>query len=117
MGKFSFLKTDRILKRSDFIRLSKSNTKVHTDCFIVAVLKGDCDNVRIGITVTKRVGNAVQRNRIKRLVREYFRLNKQNIMRDLDINIIVKKKVALLSSKQVFKSLGIVFERINGKRL
>jgi len=111
LSKFSFPKTSRILNRADFIRLAKSGNKIHSDCFIAAVSKSEYGHVRIGITVTKKVGNAVVRNRIKRFVREYFRLNRQKITGSWDINIIAKKKVANLTSLQTFKALQTIFEK------
>ena len=45
-----------------------------TPLFLVFILaRSDAQGARLGITVTRKVGNAVRRNRIKRLVREWFR--------------------------------------------
>ncbi|RLF56440.1 MAG: ribonuclease P protein component [Thermoplasmata archaeon] len=46
---------------------------------------------RLGITATKRTGCAAKRNRIKRLVREYFRLNKARFPQGYDVVIAAKK--------------------------
>ncbi len=109
----SFSKKDRILKRSEFIRLSKWGKKIHTDDFIILVCKSRYDRTRLGVTVTKKVGNAVKRNRIKRHCREYFRLNKHNITGNWDINIIAKKHAANLPAIQIRRSLEKAFERIS----
>lgn len=47
--------------------------------------RGDDGPPRIGITVTRKVGNAVQRNRVKRVVREVFRRNRERFPRGCDI--------------------------------
>ena len=73
MSNFCFPKKVRLLKRAQFLALSKQGEKVHTDSFLAIVLKGTAQNNRIGITISKKVGNAVERNRIKRIIREYFR--------------------------------------------
>ena len=115
--RFLFTKADRILKRSEFLRLSRSDKAFHSRYFIVSICGGRLDRTRLGITVTKKVGNAVVRNRIKRLCREFFRLNKHTMTGCWDINIIAKKQAAGLSTKDVFLSLKHVFGRIpNGSR-
>ena len=60
---------------------------------------------RIGITVTKKLGNAVKRNKIKRLIREHFRINRGQIAEFMDIHIIAKKKAGEISADMVFNSL------------
>jgi ribonuclease P protein component len=68
-----FPKDARIRKRRDFLSVQSSGRKFHTRCFLAIVLPTSGDHGRVGITVSKKVGNAVKRNRIKRLVREYAR--------------------------------------------
>ena len=107
----TFTKEDRLLKRPEFVRISGSGTRIHNRHFLVVFLPGSAARSRIGITVTKRVGNAVVRNRLKRLVREYFRTNRSSIPGNLDINLIVKREAAGLPSAQVFASLAGIFAK------
>jgi ribonuclease P protein component len=62
--------------------------------------------------VSKKVGNAVVRNRIKRLSRESFRKNRAIFTGSLDISLIAKKSVADSSTEQIFASLQDLFKRI-----
>jgi ribonuclease P protein component len=114
---FLFIKADRILKHSEFVRLSKLGKKIHDRYFIAVFSRGRFERTRLGITVTKKIGDARTRNRIKRLVREYFRLNKQNIAGSWDINIIAKKEAANLSSDQAFSSMQSIFDQISRRYL
>jgi ribonuclease P protein component len=111
--RFSFTKADRILKRSEFIALSKFGRKVQNIDFIVYFLPGQHDQSRLGITITKKVGQAVERNRIKRLVREFFRLNRHSLSGRWDINVIAKRQSAAISSEKAFRSLQNLFDRIS----
>jgi ribonuclease P protein component len=64
----------RKLRRADFERATGAGRRLATRHFLVFVReRGDGGSTRLGITVTRKVGNAVRRNRIKRLVREWFR--------------------------------------------
>ena len=112
MKNFCFPKKVRLLKRGQFLKLSKQGKSVYTDCFIAIVLKGTAQNNRIGITISKKVGNAVERNRIKRVIREYFRHNKEKISEPIDINIIARKGLTTLSNKGILVKLDKLFSKI-----
>lgn len=114
---FCLPKEARLLKRGQFLTLSKQGKKVYTDCFIAIVLKGTVQTNRIGITISKKVGNAVARNRIKRIIREYFRHNKHNISGPEDINIIARKGLTTLSNRQIIEKLDKLFSKIALQKL
>jgi ribonuclease P protein component len=62
---------------------------------------------RLGVTVSGKVGSAVRRNRIKRLVREYFRLNRERIPDGRDFIVVAKRglKAERLNLAQVENDL------------
>ena len=110
--RFFFAKADRILKRPDFLRLSKYGKKISNKHFVATYCPGQFENTRLGITVSKKVGNAAARNRIKRFSREYFRLKRHLLAGCLDINITARRAAAGLTSEQTFLSLKDIFDRI-----
>lgn len=112
MGSYSFPKNERLLKRGSFLKLSRFGRKIHTRYFIAAMLDAETDRTRIGITVSKKVGNAVERTRIKRIIREYYRKNRDAISGNRDINIIARKYVASRSNGEVRDELGKLFKKI-----
>jgi len=72
---------------------------------------GQSGRPRIGITVSRKVGNAVVRNRIKRRVREYYRLHSIAVMNDWDFHVIAKKPAATLSFQQTVTMLDGLFDK------
>lgn len=108
MGSFSFPKTQRILKRKGFVNLNRSGKRVQTDHFFITVGRSGLGVTRLGIAASKRTGNAVQRNRIKRLVREFFRLNKDRLPEGVDIVIAAKKGAADLNLWKTREELGAI---------
>jgi ribonuclease P protein component len=76
-------------------------------------LKNGLGNVRLGITVSKKVGCAVIRNRIKRLVREYFRLHRAELNTAYDLNFIAKPRAANVSSQEINQTLKDLLSEIS----
>jgi ribonuclease P protein component len=68
-------KSMRLRRRHDFLTVQRSGTRIHGRAFLALVSPNAGGDGRVGVTVTRRVGNAVTRNRIKRLVREWLRQN------------------------------------------
>jgi len=70
----NFPKSKKILKSCDFIAVYRKGKRLQGDYFYIAFVSGS--RKTLGITVSSKIGPAVQRNRIKRVIRELFRLNK-----------------------------------------
>jgi ribonuclease P protein component len=112
----TFTKDDRLLKRSDFLRLYKSGKRVQNRYFIVYLGKNDLKRCRLGLTVTRKVGNAVARNRIKRLAREYFRQNRHIFKDHWDISLIAKRESIEVTNQALLSALENIFVRIASYR-
>lgn len=107
-----FTKCDRLLHRNQFVDLTKRGKKLQNKYFIAFVSKNARTHCRLGITVTRKVGNAATRNRIKRMAREYFRLHRQILKHNWDINLIAKTEASDISNKIIVISLENLFARI-----
>ena len=113
---YSFPKTERLLNRQDFVNLNRSGKRYHTNHFTVIYRKNGLGNTRFGVTVTKRTGNAVKRNRLKRLIREFYRLNKSYFPEGYDIVVAAKKNAGYLDLWKTEKELAeVIFDnKISG---
>jgi ribonuclease P protein component len=81
---------DRLRKRFEFRRLRDEGRRVHTRSFVLSIARGPEAQARLGLTVSRQVGNAVRRNRIKRLLREAFRLDRSLVPAASDLVVIAK---------------------------
>ncbi|MBI2560128.1 MAG: ribonuclease P protein component, partial [Planctomycetes bacterium] len=71
-----FPKSERLLKRKEFQSVFDEGRTFRNNELLVYALPNGMNKSRLGLVVGKKVGNAVRRNRVKRILREAFRLNK-----------------------------------------
>jgi ribonuclease P protein component len=109
MGSFKFPKSEKILNRADFVKLNRSGKRLYTKHFTLITKRNGQGVTRLGVTVSKKTGNAVKRNRIKRLIRESFRLNKTHFPQGHDIVVVAKKDARYLDFWKIKEELGTVF--------
>jgi len=88
---FKFTKEERITEPQDFRRVMKLGRRMTSRNFVVFIQKNEPRLHRLGIVVKKEIGQATFRNRMKRYVREFFRLHKHQIKGSYDIIIMVRK--------------------------
>ena len=108
----TFPKAQRMRKTWEFNVAFKMGCKFHTPHFILLrkLNKNTCS--RIGLTVSRKVGKAVQRNRVKRLVREFYRNNKHLFIVSMDYSIVAKKGAADLESHLIFAELEKALKKL-----
>ena len=101
----TFGKDERIRKRQDYSRIYQRGVRSHTERFTIIRCPNQAGLRRLGLAVSKKVGNAAQRNRIKRLLREFFRLNKSRLPASEDIVIIARRGILPLTYRDVLTEL------------
>jgi ribonuclease P protein component len=90
----AFPKHLRLLRRAEFRRVYEEGLRRSTSLCTVFLRPNGLTHSRLGITVPTRVGNAVKRNRIKRRLREIFRLNRPVIPGGWDIVVNPRAQAA-----------------------
>jgi ribonuclease P protein component len=104
-GTARFTKAERLRHRKDYLRAQAQGKRLYTRHFGVVVAPMAADSPRLGLVVTRRLGNAVQRNRVKRVLREFFRRHRTRLPA-ADLVIMAKKGAADLGYHQVQEELG-----------
>lgn len=84
-------KETRLRSSQDFERIYAQRVRWGDDHLLIFADRNELGVTRIGLSVSKKHGNAVQRNRLKRLIREAFRLSQHDLPRGLDLILIPRQ--------------------------
>lgn len=102
--KFIFSKKYRVQKKFEYKNILSLKNRFNGCCSIIYYrINPSLKNPRIGISASKKYGNAIKRNRFKRLAREAFRQNQKLLSKNIEFNIISKiisKKLSLKDLEQ-----------------
>ena len=79
-----------IKKNGDFQKVYKTGRSYANKLLVMYVIRTDREETRIGISVSKKVGNSVVRHHVTRLLRESFRLNRDRLKKGLDIVVVAR---------------------------
>ncbi len=107
-----FGRADRLLQSCDFKRVLESGERRSSRSFAIFLSTqspraqpAGTPRPKLGVTVSKQVGNAVVRNRIKRRVREWFRHNRRRLPAKKDVVVIARPAAKGLSGSAVADAL------------
>jgi len=100
----------RLKRRTEFQYLWRTGRRFHTPHFIFLLSRTAGIYPRLGITVSRKVGNAVTRNRVKRLVRECFRRQWYKLPA-VDISVIARPSASELDFQSLCCELDHLFQQ------
>lgn len=104
-------KAYRVKREADFQKVFHNGKSTANRQFIVYVLnKENQAHFRVGISVGKKIGNAVMRNSIKRKIRQSLTEMKDDLKADKDFIVIARVPAANMTTKEVKKSLSHVLK-------
>lgn len=94
----------RFRSSRDYVSVNRRGKRCHTAHLLI--IAADCgDGIRLGISVSRKVGNAVCRNRLKRWAREYFRRHRGMLKAGTDISLVVRPGAAQLNHNEYDRQL------------
>jgi ribonuclease P protein component len=91
MGSQRFLAKYRIVRDGDFRRAYRKRCTSGDDQLLLFGHKNGLPHPRLGLSVSKKLGNAVRRNRWKRVLREAFRLHQAELPAGIDIVVVPRQ--------------------------
>ncbi|MDR7871409.1 MAG: ribonuclease P protein component [Tissierellaceae bacterium] len=95
----------RLRKNMEFKKVYSVGKKIWNRNFILYIKKNKLDETRVGFTITKRHGNSVVRNKIRRRLKESYRLNFDNVKTGYDLVFIPKQNILDISYKELENSM------------
>jgi ribonuclease P protein component len=104
-AKLGLSKNERLLRKHEFDRIFKTGNKLKLNYVYVIYAPNHLNYCRMGISVKKSFGNAVKRNKAKRIIREFFRTSKACLPRGYDF-IFIPREGFLEHDREVRKSLS-----------
>lgn len=95
-----------------FTRIYRQGKSYVTSYFVLYLKKNKIKKNRLGITATKKIGNAVERNRARRIIKEAYRLLEPKLPLGLDIVIVARRKTVFSKMQPVLNTLDSLVQVI-----
>jgi ribonuclease P protein component len=109
---------ERLRRRADFRAVSNGARTSAGGFALQALRRAEAGPTRIGFTVSKQVGNAVERNRVRRRLREIVRLTADGVMRDGHDYVLIGRRAALtLPFGALRRDFDAALDRIHTREL
>ena len=95
----------RVKKEKDFNAIFKEGKSFANRKFVIYRLENNEQHFRVGLSVSKKLGNAVMRNQIKRRIRHILIEHKNQLVENIDFVVIARKGVEILDYAEMEKNL------------
>lgn len=104
-------KTIHLKKNYEFVRIYRKGKFYPGKYLVIYVLNNRLGINRLGISVSKKVGKSVRRNRIKRLIRENYRLYEESILNSHDIVFFARKTEVEYGFEEIRKEMKFLLKK------
>ena len=104
--------TYSLTKNHEFRRLYNKGKSAASKCAVVYCIKNNKQENRLGITVSTKIGGAVQRNRIRRRLKEVYRLNEQSLRVGYNIVLVARLRSRYAGWRELESSVLSLFVKL-----
>ncbi|MDP8261687.1 MAG: ribonuclease P protein component [Candidatus Ancaeobacter aquaticus] len=101
LSRCTFRKHERLVKQKEFKDIITHGKKFATQHILYYIKKNELPYNRLGVSISRKTGNAVVRNRCKRRIRELFRTHKKEIAQGFDICTVIIKDIGSLKHEEL----------------
>ena len=107
-----FTRADRLLQSGEFQHVTRHGQRAASTAYVVLIVSdGASERPRLGLTVSRKVGNAIVRNRVKRRIREWFRLERGQLATGTEVVVIARRAASRVSFVEGSRVLTGLLER------
>ncbi len=109
------MKYESLKNNRDFVRAYKKGNRFVSNLIVLYKIKNNLENKRIGITVSKKVGNAVTRNRVRRLIKESIYLNINNFEDGYDYVFVARIRSNSSDYHKILSNINYLVSKLKKK--
>ena len=110
-GRYSFPRAARLTTKAEFRFVFERSRKVVGPSFVCHLVRRHERGSKLGIVVSRKVGGAVVRSRVKRYLREFYRTHRPDLLTEAWVVVVARPPAAAMSYRQCEQALQKLFRR------
>lgn len=110
-GLEKFPRGERLTRRRDYLEVYRKGQKARGRAFDCFVVRRAGQGRKFGLAVSRKVGGAVTRNRVKRYIREIYRTRRKHMVDDIDLVVVARPESASMSFAECEQAIGELFRK------
>ena len=99
-GPYQFPRSSRLTRRAQYTSVFKDGRRITGRHFICYVTRPNEPGSKLGLAVSRKVGKAVVRNRVKRYLREFYRTHRPSFSADIHLVVVARPESRMLSYEE-----------------